>query len=542
MKNNAKQMNAKQRQRIRQREKAKVLKQVGREMISQTPTARDPRWFAELKDLKLPFGLGASGFRAGSGTVGVAPKALDPQRSTPKLKSARSVDGNVVDVITGTDLIATVSSGVSGNQPGDLLVTQLISPTQFELSRLRQFSALYQRYRFSRIRFIYEPIANATQSGQLVGYADFDPDNALLVDSPANVSIAVAHQGQQITQIWEPVVFDMAQIGTFTDLYTEVGTTSSDPRLSLQGIFYLIAASVLPSNIPLGNVYIDYEVQFSIPFLEQTSETLAFGTSWLGTGSYTSTVGGLGTIANLQPPTTIYSSVGPYAPQFGAGSMYWDQSFTGVPFVKDQVIYANFLLKANAINPGTSGQDNLIAAVLDSTPAGGVSMVGSPLLQPTTVHVVGQSAPYAWCVTAVFTITAPTVSNWSIGLDSTATSTGVFNNGTYMIGLHITQPPLLAQKNLLKAVYLKHKTRRNLIEEIRQVVQQQRQIEVGKGGVRVDSGSLSSSSQLRGDSPKGKSPLDSRNSPTRTPSHLREQSESAESIRARLAELEAYDD
>jgi hypothetical protein len=203
----------------------------------------------------------------------------------PRLQTTISENGNTVDLLTGTDLLSTITSPEDGASPGDILLTQQISPSQFLNSRLLQFSRLYQRYRFRRIHFLYEPIANATQSGQLLGFADFDVDNLLSVDSTANLNIGAAHQGQAITQIWEPCLFDMGQMFTFTDLYTEQGADeASDPRLSIQGVFYILAASALGSSLPLGNVYVDYEIEFSIPFLSTAEAVSARYSSQLATG------------------------------------------------------------------------------------------------------------------------------------------------------------------------------------------------------------------------------------------------------------------
>lgn len=202
------------------------------------------------------------------GMVGLGNKAINIQRKMPRLSSSINENGNVVDFLAGTDFLAAVSSSSEGTLAGDILYKQEISPSLFLETRLRQFADLYQRYRFRKIHFLYEPVANATQSGQVLGFADFDVDNQLSLNTPENLSIAAAHQGEAITQIWEPMLFDMGQVFSFTDLYTEAGASDgSDARLSVQGVFYLIAASVIQSGIPLGNIYVDYEIEFSIPFL-----------------------------------------------------------------------------------------------------------------------------------------------------------------------------------------------------------------------------------------------------------------------------------
>jgi len=213
-----------------------------------------------------------------NGMVGLGTRALNPQVAMPRVTSRRRVDGNVVDVLTGTDLVGTVTTSADGQVAGDLLLTQLISPSKFVDTRQLQFSALYQRYRYSRIIFMYEPIANATQSGQLLGFCDFDVADLLPMNDPTNVQVGAAHQGQNITQIWEPSMFEMRQLPSFTDLFVE--DDGLDPRLSQQGIFYLMAASALPATMPLGNIYVSYEVEFSIPNLTPAS-LLPTTASWL---------------------------------------------------------------------------------------------------------------------------------------------------------------------------------------------------------------------------------------------------------------------
>lgn len=256
----------------------KVTTQKQARKASSKKKAQDPRWSFNLKPTKWgPFetqgaSIDSRNVRSLRTTdrsmVGLGTRAVDIQRKMPRLQTTISENGNVVDLLTGTDLLKSITSPDTGAVAGDLLFTQEISPSLFANSRLLQFSQLYQRYRFRKIYFFYEPIANATQSGQLLGFADFDVDNILSVNAPENLNIGAAHQGQSITQIWQPCLFDMGQLFTFTDLYTEQGATdTSDPRMSIQGVFYVLAASVLGSSLPLGNIYVDYEIEFSIPFL-----------------------------------------------------------------------------------------------------------------------------------------------------------------------------------------------------------------------------------------------------------------------------------
>lgn len=250
--------------------------------------------------------LSVKGLKVGRsvGMAGLAAPAMNPQTVMPRVMSRRRSDGNVVEVLVGTDLVATVTSG-SSNAPGDLLVTQLISPARFPDTRQLQFSNLYQRYRYTKVEFLYEPIANATQSGQLLGFCDFDVADVLPSTDATNLQVGAAHQGQQITQIWEPCSFAMRQVPTFTDLFVE--DDGIDPRLSQQGVFYLMAASSLPDNVPLGNVYVSYEIEFSIPNL--TPASVLPGAGQWAYGPVASFVSYSGSDAYFSPTSTSSMSL-----------------------------------------------------------------------------------------------------------------------------------------------------------------------------------------------------------------------------------------
>jgi hypothetical protein len=300
----------------RKRERKKLKKLALASMASSQVSSKSKKggvnanWNFGLDKFKLgPIDVGGIRFgsksmraasRGAGSMVGLGTKAINIQKSMPRLMTTRDENGNTVDRISGTDLLATLTVGQIGANVGDILLTQLVSPNNFQFTRLIQFSALYQRYRFRRITFFYEPIANATQSGQLIFFSDFDVDNIISTNSPDNVSIASAHQGHQITQIWEPATSDFGQLQSFTDLYTQVGSQATDdPRLSIQGVFYVIAASALTADIPLGNIYVDYEVDFSVPFLN------IYAAGSASTGVFEGKVA----LSDVQPPALLQWSL-----------------------------------------------------------------------------------------------------------------------------------------------------------------------------------------------------------------------------------------
>lgn len=239
--------------------------------------AQKERWNLDFKGVNLG-GLGWGGFKLGSrtagGTVGLSEYAPPPLKQ-PRFVRTRAGPAGAIDDMEGTERIAQVSTDGLGAAEGDILARILINPSVFVQTRLKQWAGLYQRYTFNRAIIRFQADANATQSGSLVGYVDYDVDNLLLNDDPLNVQKAAAHFAERPTKIWESRDFPMGKVDEFTNYFINT-TQGTENRLVYQGVFYLIAATDLPANSAIGTLYFDYEVAFSIPALENVEDDFYF--------------------------------------------------------------------------------------------------------------------------------------------------------------------------------------------------------------------------------------------------------------------------
>jgi hypothetical protein len=84
-----------------------------------------------------------------------------------------SRDGSRCRII-GTDFLTSVSIGATAAVAGDVLVNQVVNPAVLAVARLATMSKLYERYKFRSLKFRYKPAANATISGSILGYVDYD--------------------------------------------------------------------------------------------------------------------------------------------------------------------------------------------------------------------------------------------------------------------------------------------------------------------------------------------------------------------------------
>jgi len=270
----------------------------------------------------------------GGQTVGVAPHSVDIQTVMPRMHSENR-GGIVIDVLSGTEFLESITTGSTGSLAGDILEALLINPSSFNATRLKQFSPLYQRYRFRKFNILYAPIANATESGQLIGFSDYDVDSLLEGDSETNISVAAAHLGQQICQIWEDQVFPFGIVDAYTTLFTSL--EGAENRLIYQGIFYILAASELGGSLNLGNLYVDYEVEFYIPQLSEVTALKAYYQIYL-TGNTAGVTPALpfGTACDeVAPPTGLPPNSGLTLDSFiaGTGQITIGQTLPPGPYV-----------------------------------------------------------------------------------------------------------------------------------------------------------------------------------------------------------------
>lgn len=260
-----------------------IPSRMGRPPLSRGRSAGNKRWFfgvdkfqagpVEFSGLGVGSGERSRGMpycsenmvnrsRSSNSMVGLGTRAVDVQSVMPWM--SREMRGDTaIQVLRGTEFLQAVTTpSTPSTDVGALLAVIAINPTAFLKTRIAQFAPLFQRYRFRKLNFIYEPIANATQSGQIIGFGDYDFDNQITTNSEDNVRQAAAHINQSISQIWEPRSFPFGVLDDFTTLFTNLN--GGENRLIYQGVFYLIAASFLGPDFGIGNIYIEYECEFSI--------------------------------------------------------------------------------------------------------------------------------------------------------------------------------------------------------------------------------------------------------------------------------------
>lgn len=209
------------------------------------------------------------------------------------MRSLRNSRGKLTDVLTGTDKILSIDVGSSGAVAGTVLANIPVNPYSFSTTRLQQFAPLYERFEFLNSYVSFEPAANTTINGQIAMWWDPDPTNNYTDGDSTNVNKGLAHWGCFLTQLWDKASCPIGKVDDFGDFFTT--QLGDDERLFNQGRLWLIAASTIAANTPIGTFSFAYNCAFHMPQIQSVGMFMA-GTAQGVSGMATGTILGTGGI------------------------------------------------------------------------------------------------------------------------------------------------------------------------------------------------------------------------------------------------------
>lgn len=248
-----------------------VKKEVKKDVSKETPRSRKwkekkvgntPRKEAGGISLDTSFGrFGVDWMTPGQNMA--IQKAVGKRVMPRWLMMPRMAGGEYADCICGTDAISVLRVPQTNYKVGDVIFQIKISPQLFPRTRLAALAPLWNRFRFKRLAFEYDNIADSTKSGQLLGF--YDPDASRDWFSTAdNFEIGSGLANSKPTQISQPQVWEVPN-PNFSNMFT--GQIGADVRLQEQGQFVIIATSDINyATVPtIGTLYIKYMVEFYSP-------------------------------------------------------------------------------------------------------------------------------------------------------------------------------------------------------------------------------------------------------------------------------------
>lgn len=297
----------------------------------------------------------------------LAPSVKDESRSSNRhndfaMSLVQTPYGPGVEV-SGTELLTVLTSSSTAPTRGSVLFGLPISPSVIPDARLQQLANLYTRYIFTEFRVSYRPTANATVSGSILMFGDYDPSqNPSVYTGDGNLRYAYVHNVSE-SSVWEPQSMKVDDRYYKDLLYLDA---NEELRWCIQGNFWALAAGNLPANTEFGKLFLDYKVVMAIPDMGSTITNpviqqgitvtapvggvvtntggLPFGLNQPGgltTGIYLMVIrsGVLsGTVPQLCPNLDSYGDPNIATIPLAAGVAYWAKVSPGIVYLSTQPV------------------------------------------------------------------------------------------------------------------------------------------------------------------------------------------------------------
>jgi hypothetical protein len=217
-------------------------------------------------------------------------------------------------------------------------------------------AAQYEQYRFKRLSFQYVPIVGTSVAGDVMLLADYNVQDPV----PSSEQEALDHPGSRTGSVWETHTFkcDLSKMHALGPRkYVRTSAVAGDPKTYDCGQFH-ICTNNIGSVGSIGKLFVDYEVEFSVPQLNPRSELAPTLTSYLenpDTQSITTSVEKVLAFGNNDgfDPLRIFNSPTPLQTIFTPPAGCYRISFRGNIRVTINALnsYSIYFLKSGAISP-----------------------------------------------------------------------------------------------------------------------------------------------------------------------------------------------
>jgi hypothetical protein len=164
--------------------------------------------------------------------------------------------------VTHSGVIGSLST-TDAVQAGDLLFTVDIHP---EMEEWLSTQSHFDKYRVKHAVIGFRPSCPTTTEGAIVGFYEWDVDNALTTGQGVEtIKRAMSHNQAHMSAVWEATNYVYSGLNDKEMFY--VDKTGAEPRLTTQGRFSILAATDIAADTELGQLEIAYEVVFLNPAL-----------------------------------------------------------------------------------------------------------------------------------------------------------------------------------------------------------------------------------------------------------------------------------
>lgn len=278
--------------------------------------------------------------------------------------------------VYGHELIGPVPSTATG--AFNVLANYFLNPQVFQGTRLAQFSSLYEKYVFRKLKIHFDSAMPSTATGQYTIAFDKDISDETPPASLIGLRQMMAFQNSGLSAIWDNSTLDVELSDPQDFYYTNTSQSlAGDERLVYQGQFYLMVASQL-SLAMAGNFWIEYVIDLYDPQLESNihivkyEKVTASNPSSAQHAALDLVLAAPSSSTVDQAVTIIQDANGHYGFKVGPGTYFLNLYGSGLVSTANQYIVPDLHIENNAnpfVGNGTINQLNQVTTIGSGTQA-----------------------------------------------------------------------------------------------------------------------------------------------------------------------------
>lgn len=170
----------------------------------------------------------------------------------------------------GTIFLGSIG-GTTTNKVGDILGRYPIHPSVVGDSSLRYLANCYEMWKVNKWKFVFDTSVGTASKGTLVMYHSPDPEDSAGTGVAA-IRKALSANSKVSFPVWKAQSKALQVNPTqVTKLYTHNNPAHDDSRLAVGGTVYLLTMTTFPTNDTLGQMMLEYDVEFYQPMLESVA-------------------------------------------------------------------------------------------------------------------------------------------------------------------------------------------------------------------------------------------------------------------------------
>jgi len=205
-------------------------------------------------------------------------------------------------VVNNTERLGTITSGTTSG----VAFTAVLNPgimTTGATSLLSQQAALYERYRFRKLKFHYKPFVSTATAGNIIIGADFQANDSAPPDAPSMTNLSASHAE---CNAWCPFSYEFPCNRAYTSGSEKLVRTSTTPLGSSTSLYdsgkLYVFAEGFTSATTLGYLDVEYELE-----LVGVQRNVGLSSTVTPSGTAIVTFNGISTVAAGDYLTSVYA-------------------------------------------------------------------------------------------------------------------------------------------------------------------------------------------------------------------------------------------